>query len=247
MASKFIEELRQGIRLRGYSLKTEKAYLYWIKFYIRHHKLRHPTEMGKKEVTEFLSFLANERYVAVNTQKVALNALAYLYNKHLNLPFGELGFSHAKKHKKIPIVLSSQEVQLLLNQLSGQYKLIFSLLYGSGLRINECLRLRVQDIDFNHKCIVVNNGKGNKDRTTLLSPSLIDPIQHTIECATRIQISDNKQGIGPSLPFALHRKYPNAYRQSAWMFLFPSQSISHQPSSCSEAIMPPSSSRLSTT
>lgn len=226
MASKFIEEIRQTIRLRGYSLKTEKAYLYWIKFYIRHHQLRHPCDMGAKEVIKFLSFLANERHVAVNTQKVALNALAYLYNQHLKIPLGDLEFSHAKKHRKLPTVLSPQEVHMLLNQLDGQYKLIFSLLYGSGLRINECLRLRVQDINFNQQCIIVNNGKGNKDRTTLLSPTLINSIKHAIEAAKVLPFTDNKQGIGPSLPYALHRKYPNAYRQSAWMYIFPSLSVS---------------------
>ncbi|KGY13346.1 recombinase XerD [Vibrio tubiashii] len=229
MASKFLEEIRRSIRQRGYSMKTEKAYLYWIAYFIRHHKMRHPNEMGPIEVTEFLSFLANEQHVAINTQKVALNALSYLYNQQLKIPLGNLGFALAKNRRKLPAVLSSKEVHLLLEQLEGQYKLIFSLLYSSGLRINECMRLRVQSIDFNNQCIIVHNGKGNKDRTTLLSPALIEPIEEAIEAAKEIQLADNKHGIGPSLPFALNRKYPNAYRQSAWMYLFPSPSISPHP------------------
>ncbi len=210
-------------------MKTEKAYLYWIAYFIRHHKMRHPNEMGPSEVTKFLSFLANEQHVAINTQKVALNALSYLYNQQLKIPLGNLGFTLAKNRRKLPAVLSSKEVHLLLEQLEGQYKLIFSLLYSSGLRINECMRLRVQSIDFNNQCIIVHNGKGNKDRTTLLSPALIEPIKEAIEAAKEIQLADNKHGFGPSLPFALNRKYPNAYRQSAWMYLFPSPSISPHP------------------
>ena len=159
MASKFLEEIRRHMRMRGYSLKTEKAYLYWIKYFIRFNKLKHPKEMGGNEVTDFLSYLANEQYVAINTQKVALNAIAYLYNQFLQTPLGDLAFTYAKKPRKLPNVLTPNEVQLILSHLSGVNHTIFSLLYGSGLRVNECLRLRVQALDFTNLSLTVRQSK----------------------------------------------------------------------------------------
>lgn len=162
MASKFLEEIRQHMRMRGYSLKTEKAYLYWIKYFIRFHKLRHPRDMVANEVTDFLSYLANEQHVAINTQKVALNAISYLYNQFLQKPLGDLGFTYAKKPRKLSSVLTPNEVQLILSHLLGVNHTIFSLLYGSGLRVNECLRLRVQDLDLTNLSLTVRDGKGKK-------------------------------------------------------------------------------------
>ena len=229
MASKFLEEIRRHMRMRGYSLKTEKAYLYWIKYFIRFNKLKHPKEIGDNEVTDFLSYLANEQYVAINTQKVALNAIAYLYNQFLQTPLGDLGFTYAKKPRKLPNVLTPNEVQLILSHLSGVNHMIFSLLYGSGLRVNECLRLRVQDLDFTNLSLTVRDGKGKKDRVTLLSPAVIAPLQLQIERVSTIQKSDNRQGIGPSLPHALGKKYPNAFKTLPWMFIFPSKIICRHP------------------
>ena len=229
MASKFLEEIRRHMRMRGYSLKTEKAYLYWIKYFICFNKLKHPKDMGENEVTSFLSYLANEQYVAINTQKVALNAMAYLYNQFLQTPLGDLGFSYAKKTRKLPSVLTPNEIQLILSHLSGTNHTIFSLLYGSGLRVNECLRLRVQDLDLNNLCLTVRDGKGKKDRVTLLSPVVITPLKLQIKKASSIQKNDNKQGIGPYLPNALGKKYPNAFRQIAWMYIFPSATIRRHP------------------
>lgn len=229
MASKFIEEIRRHMRRRGYSLKTEKAYLYWIKYFIRFNRLKHPKDMGATEVTAFLSYLANEQHVAINTQKVALNAIAYLYNQFLQLPLGDLGFTYAKKQRKVPSVLTPNEVQLILSHLSGVNHIIFSLLYGSGLRINECLRIRVQDLDLNNLSLIVRDGKGKNDRVTLLSPALIGPLQLQIQKASKIQEKDNKQGIGPSLPNALGKKYPTAFKQIAWMFIFPSITVCRHP------------------
>jgi len=138
--------------------------------------------------------LANRRDVAINTQKTALNALAYLYNQFLNQPLGDLGFTYAKRQRRLPVVLTVQEVQLILDQLSGRDKIIFSILYGSGLRITECLRLRVKDIDFQRGALTVHDGKGGKDRQTILSPALRVPLQELIENAIRIQQQDNIRG-----------------------------------------------------
>ncbi|MGR7921102.1 phage integrase N-terminal SAM-like domain-containing protein [Zobellella denitrificans] len=157
-SSPFLNRIRQELRLRGYSLRTEKTYLHWIKRYIRFHHLSHPAEMGASEVRAFLSWLANAQHVAVNTQKTALNALAFMYHKVLNIELGELGFQHATQYRRIPVVLTQAEVALILEQLEQRSRLIFSLLYGSGLRITECLRLRVQDIGFNDGSRLVSCG-----------------------------------------------------------------------------------------
>ena len=150
--SPFIESIRRDIRLRGYSLRTEKTYLNWIKRFIRFNKLKHPLEMGEYEITQFLSHLANDEHVAVNTQKVALNSLAFLYNQFLKQPLENLEFNHAKQYRRLPVVLSQHEVKSILSFLDGRNLLIFSLLYGSGLRITECLRIRLQDIDLDKNC-----------------------------------------------------------------------------------------------
>lgn len=227
--SPFLNQIRQNIRMRGYSMRTEKTYLYWIRDYIRFHHLQHPKDLAAEHVVSFLSYLANRRDVAINTQKSALNALAFLYNQFLNQPLGDLGFTYAKRQRRLPIVLSMQEVQLILDHLTGRDKTIFSILYGSGLRITECLRLRVKDIDFQRGSITVHNGKGGKDRQKILSPSLHAPLQQHIESAINLQQQDNKRGIGPSFPHMLGKKYPNAFRQPAWMFIFPSTTICKHP------------------
>ncbi|BDX03156.1 hypothetical protein MACH16_19040 [Marinomonas pontica] len=158
-SSPFLNFIRQELRLRGYSLKTEKSYLYWIKYFIRFHKLQHPQNMGAEEVRAFLSFLAVEQNVAINTQKSALNALAFLYNKLLEQPLGDLGFQHAKQGRRLPIVLAPNETQKILNCLNERDHLIFSLLYGSGLRISECLRIRIQDINLDQGSLAVRCSK----------------------------------------------------------------------------------------
>ncbi len=227
--SPFINLVRQNIRMRGYSMRTEKTYLYWICDYIRFHRMQHPKDLTPDHVVSFLSYLANRRNVAINTQKTALNALAFLYNQFLNQPLGDLGFSYAQRQRRLPIVLTMQEVQLILDNLSGRDKVIFSILYGSGLRITECLRLRIKDIDLQRNSITVHDGKGGKDRQTILSPSLIKPLQHLIGRAIHLQQQDNLKSVGPSFPYMLGKKYPNAYRQPAWMFIFPSTTICKHP------------------
>ncbi len=175
--SPFLNHIRQELRLRGYSLRTEKTYLHWIKRFIYFHRLTHPAQMGAQEVRAFLTSLANDNNVAINTQKTALNALAFLYHKVLNIELGDLDFHHAKRYRRVPVVLTPSEVALILDQLDPRNRLIFSLLYGSGLRITECLRLRVQDIGFSDNSITVRSGKGNKDRKTVLGKCLHAPLQ----------------------------------------------------------------------
>jgi len=225
----FIMLLSRAIRMRGYSIRTEKTYAYWVADFIRFNKMQHPSTMGKYEVNLFLSHLANDRHVAVNTQKTALNAIAFLYNQFLNQPLGELGFKYSTKQRKLPIVLTAKEVKKILDQLVNRNYVIFPLLYGSGLRVTECLRLRVQDIDLENLSLTVRDGKGNKDRQTILSPHLSIPLSNLIDIALKIQKLDNQKGIGPSLPNALAKKYPNAFRKPAWMYIFPSSSICNHP------------------
>ena len=163
LRSPFMQQLQQNMRMRGYSMRTEKTYLYWIRDYIRFHNRQHPMNLTSDHVVQFLSYLSNSRDVAINTQKTALNALAFLYNQFLNQPLGDIGFNYAKRQRKIPIVISQLEVQAILKQLSQRDRIIFSLLYGSGLRITECLRLRIKDLAFDHSSIIVHDGKGGKD------------------------------------------------------------------------------------
>lgn len=169
LKSPFLSGLQEEMRMRGYSIRTEKTYLYWIKAFINFHNKRHPETIGTEEVTQFLTFLANQRNVAINTQKIALNALAYLYQKHLHYELGDLGFCYATKQRHLPTVLSPSEISLLLNELDDRDRLIIELLYGSGLRVSECLRLRIQDIDIVRASLTVRDGKGHKDRQTILS------------------------------------------------------------------------------
>lgn len=229
MRSPFLEEVRRDMRLRGYAIKTEKTYLHWILRYIYFIDRRHPADAGATEVRAFLTHLAADRKVAVNTQKIALNSVVYLYHKFLDIDLGELDFTLASKQRQLPIVLSLDEVRRVLSRLEGRNRLIIQLLYGSGLRVNECLRLRVKDIDFDLMSVTVHDGKGRKDRTTLLSGSVTAPLKLQIEKAVNIQIKDNANGLGPSLPTALARKYPNAYRMAGWAYLFPSTNYSANP------------------
>lgn len=216
MPSPFLQELVRDMRLRGYALRTQKTYLHWIRRYIYFIDRRHPTDAGADDVRAFLTFLAADRKVAINTQKVALNALVYLYHKFLDQEIGELGFTLATKQRQLPTVMSLNEVRSILNQLTGRNRLIIKVLYGSGLRINECLRLRVQDVDFDRLSITVRDGKGRKDRQTILAGGSVESLQRQIDQALLLQSQDNSLGVGPSLPTALARKYPNAYRTAGW-------------------------------
>lgn len=227
--SPFLESVRDEIRLRGYSIRTEKSYLYWIKQYILFNNKRHPMDMGKEEVKGYLSWLASSQNVAKNTQKSALNSLIFLYAKCLKINLGDLGFTLATKQRHLPVVLDDKEVSAILSYMRGYAKTVVALLFGSGLRVNECLRLRIQDIDFNNLSIVVRDGKANKDRQTILAETSVKPLQLLIDKAIKTQREDNKIGCGPSFPYALSRKYPNAFKDPGWMFLFPSSNLCAHP------------------
>jgi len=227
--SPFLESIRRTMRLRGYALKTEKSYLHWIRYYIRFHQKRHPKDMGHDEIVAFLDHLANERRVAVSTQSIALNALAFLYNKILERPVKNLNFQHSSKQRRLPTVLSRREVALIINELEGNHQLIVQMMYGSGLRVSEALGLRVQDIDFDKNSVTIRNGKGGKDRVSLLSQNLKPLLLQQIELALELQRLDNENQIGPSMPVALGRKYPYAYKTSSWMFVFPSHTTCRHP------------------
>ncbi len=227
--SPFLEKIRQEMRLRGYSLRTEKTYLLWIRRFINFNHKRHPEQCGGEEVKTFLTWLATERHVSPNTQKTALNALAFLYHKVLHQELGSLDFSLATKQRTLPTVLSAAEVARILSVMNGEKKLIVELMYGSGLRVSEVLRLRVQDVDLERLSLFIRNSKGNKDRMTLLGASLQLSLQTAINRAIAVQREDNKKDVGCSMPVSLARKYPSAYRTPSWAFLFPSTTLCHHP------------------
>jgi integron integrase len=227
--SPFIVSISRFMAVRHYSPRTIEAYLYWIKYFIHFHKKRHPQEMGAVEIERFLSFLAVERRVSMATQKLALNALAFLYNRFLNQPLGDVsGFRRSKISPKLPVVLTRAETSAFLAQLQGVPLMIASLLYGSGLRRLEVARLRVKDIDFDHLQIQVWNGKGYRHRLTTLAPELLQVLQFQIE-RVRLYLredSQNEQFAGVYLPSAMARKNPGARFALGWQYLFPSAKLS---------------------
>ena len=221
------EQLRGVMRTQRYSLRTEKTYWYWIRYFIRFHGMRHPSEMGEEEVRAFLTWLATKRNVAAATQNQALNALVFLYAKMLGKPLGDIsGAVRAKRPPRLPVVLAHAEAQEVIACLRDPYKLMASLMYGAGLRVTECARLRVKELDFSQRVITVRNGKGGKDRTTLLPDPLIAPLQARVESISAAHREGrNSDEIPVSLPFALRRKYPNAGTSLQWQWLFPSDSL----------------------
>jgi len=227
--SPFIVSISRFMAVRHYSPRTIEAYLYWIKYFIHFHNKRHPQEMGGLEIERFLSFLAVERRVSMATQKLALNALAFLYNRFLNQPLGDIsGFRRSKIPPKLPVVLTRVETSAFLAQLQGVPLMIASLLYGSGLRRLEVARLRVKDIDVDHLQIQVWNGKGYRHRLTTLAPELVQGLQFQIE-RVRLYLredSQNEQFAGVYLPSAMARKNPGARFTLGWQYLFPSAKLS---------------------
>ncbi|EKF74532.1 integron integrase [Alcanivorax hongdengensis A-11-3] len=221
------EQFRESIRVRHYSTRTEKTYWYWIRYFIRFHKMRHPEEMAEREVSLFLTWLATRRHVAAATQNQALNALVFLYRHVIHQPLGEMeNISRAKRPAKLPVVLSHAEAICVIEHLPEPHRLIISLIYGSGMRVTEVARLRIKDIDFNNKTITVRNGKGGKDRTTLLPEPLIPALSALIRATTnRINRTPTTERVPVSMPFALERKYPFANISSQWQWLFPSSSV----------------------
>lgn len=209
-------------RVKHMSPRTEKSYIHWIKRYIHFHNVKHPKLMGTREVEAFLTHLALERNVSASTQNQALNALVFLYDKILLSTIGDLNAARAKKSKRLPVILSREEVVAIFENLSGQYWLIAGLLYGSGLRLMEALQLRVYDVDFSTSVITVRGGKGDKDRRVMLPDSLAGPLMHHLSEVQKIHRSDLSNGYGSvALPCGLERKYPNAKREFGWQWVFP--------------------------
>ncbi len=218
------EVVRDTIRLKHYSYQTEKSYVQWIKRYVAFHNKRHPREMGQPEIEAFLTHLAVEGKVAASTQNQAFNAILFLYRDVLNqtLDF-DIQAVRAKRSTYLPTVLTPQEVRSVIAQMNGTYRLLIQLLYGSGMRLNEALSLRIKDLDFDQHQIVVRNAKGMKDRVTMLPERLIADLQTHLQQAKTLHQQDLDQGFGSVwLPFALARKYPNADRQWIWQWVFPS-------------------------
>ncbi len=213
---KLLDQVRDAIRLKHYSYRTEQSYVGWIRRYILFHSKQHPKDMGGAEVEAFLTHLAVERHVSASTQNQAFSALLFLYRNVLNQDLGALDAVRAKRSNYLPTVLTKGEVRSVLENISGVHGLVIRVLYGSGLRLSEGLSLRIKDIDFAQRQIVARDTKGNESRVTMLPDSLIEPLQEHLRKVKRLHQLDLDQGYGSVyLPFALERKYPHADR--AWM------------------------------
>lgn len=229
---RLIDQYRSFIRSLNMSYRTEQAYVHWLLRYVRFHQKRHPATMGAAELEQFLTHLAVQLNVAINTQRTALNALMFFYNKFLSTPITGLAPIRAKKHRRIPVVFSPQEARAIIEHLSHPYKLAAQLMYGAGLRISECLSLRVKDIDFSSLQIVVRSGKGGKDRRSMLPESLVEPLRKQIGIVECMLAMDKAVGIGDVyMPNRLAEKYPRAGSSLAWQFIFPSVSTAIDPRS----------------
>lgn len=234
-SKRFLDQYRVWLRLNGYAYATEKTYISWVIKFIRFHNRRHPKEMGAKEVSAFLSFHALNKNWSPSTQKTALNALINLYVKFLHMKIEKVSYAYAKVKKRLPVVMSHEEACSVIHSMKGDQQLMAKLMYGTGLRISECISLRVKDIDFAMNQLVVRSGKGDRDRFTLLPASLCDQLKVRIEATEKIHQSDLLLGFGSVyLPFALAAKYPKAEFEFIWQYIFPSIKISKDPRSGAE-------------
>lgn len=233
---RLLDQVREVIRIRHYSIRTEQAYLQWIRRFILFHGKRHPRDMGAPELTAFLSHLAIQRNVAASTQNQALNAILFLYRDALKITLPWLSdVQRAKKPQHLPVVFTREEIKALFAQLQGTLWLMAGLTYGGGLRLLECLRLRVKDIDFDYKQLVIRDAKGQKDRVTMLPNSLLDPLRTHLARVRQLHETDLREGYGRvHLPYALATKHPNADREWGWQYVFPSSRRSCDPRSGAE-------------
>jgi integron integrase len=228
---KLLDHVRDVMRLKHYSLRTERTYCDWIARFIRFHELRHPRDMGEEELSAFLTHLARDGKVAASTQNQALSALLFLYKEVLKQEIGWLeNVERAKRPARLPVVLTRDEVHKIFAHLHGAPRLMAGLLYGSGLRLMECVRLRVKDIDFGYVRITVRDTKGSKDRVTMLPVNLAKPLERHLQKGKAQHEQDLEDGFGSVyLPHALARKFPNAPREWAWQYVFPSARITADP------------------
>lgn len=222
---KLMDQMRHALQVRHYSARTEQAYVLWSRRFIMYHGMRHPADMGEDEINAFLTHLAVEKHVSASTQNQALSAVLFLYRHVLDRPLGDLGeVVRARRPSHLPVVLTRDEVRAVLTQLDGATHLMATLMYGGGLRLSECLRLRVQDIDFGRHELVVRDGKGGKDRVTTLPEKAIPALRQQLERARVVHEADIADGWGfVVLPTALERKYPNAAREWRWQWVFPQE------------------------
>ena len=230
---KLLDQVRGRLRVKHYSLRTEQTYLHWIKRFIFFHGKRHPKDLGARDIEAFLTYLAVEGKVSASTQNLAKSSLLFLYREVLEIKLPWLdNITQAKAPKRLPVVLTVGEVQAVLPRLKGTHALIASLLYGCGMRLMEAVRLRVKDVDFSRREIIVREGKGFKDRVTMLPEAVIAPLKTHFAKVKAMHDEDLAQGFGEVyLPFALEKKYPNAGREWGWQYVFPSKNLSVDPRS----------------
>lgn len=229
---KLMDQVRQVLRYHHYAYRTEQTYCDWIVRYIKYFGAKkHPQDMGKTEIDAYLSHLATERKVSDSTQRQALNAIIFLYRHVLDQPIeGQIEPTRAKRHPRPPVVMTKTEVQRVFAHMQGIHLLMAKMLYGAGLRLMECIRLRVQDLDFERKLIYVRSAKGNKDRTTLFPVSIQPEMHHQLEKVKRLHNEDLAQGYGEVyLPESLARKYPHAAQEFRWQYVFPAKKRSVDP------------------
>ncbi len=224
---KLLDRVHVELRTKHYSIRTEEAYVNWIKRFILFHNKRHPKEMGAEEIKLFINYLADKKQVSGSTQNQALNAILFLYKEILKKEIGwisEIKFTHRKKH--LPVVLSKYEINLVLDNLDGISEIVGKLLYGTGMRLMECLRLRLKDLDFETHTISIRDGKGEKDRVTILPDRLFNELKLHFKKVGNLYKKDMQESnIRVPLPYALIKKFPSAGRELAWQFLFPSKSL----------------------
>jgi integron integrase len=230
---RLLDQVRDKLRALHYSYRTEEQYLFWIRRYIFFHQKRHPSELGGPEVEEFLTHLAVDRSVAASTQNQAMAAILFLYKKVLEIELPWLnGVVRAKASTYLPVVLTTAEVRAILGAMEGQYRLIANVLYGGGLRVMEALQLRVKDLQFDYRQIVVRGGKGRKDRVTIMPDSIVELLQkHLVGVRIKHEHALREGYAGVEMPFALERKYPKAPLEWGWQYVFPSALPSRDPRS----------------
>ena len=228
---KLLDRVREAIRVRHYSRRTEDAYVTWIRRYIVFHRKTHPAQMGAAEISQFLTWLAVDRQISASTQNQALSALLFLYKAVLTIEIGAVPpVVRARTPERLPVVLSREEMAAILKQLTGTERLVVMLLYGSGLRLEECLTMRVKDLDFGRQQVVVRQGKGRKDRVTMLPAAAREVLTRHLAAVRRIHEADLARGLGRVvMPFALERKFPNAGTEWGWQFVFPAGRICRDP------------------
>lgn len=228
---KLLDQVRAAVRRKHYSPRTAESYTHWIRRFIYFHGIRHPSDLGEREVTAFLNHLASDRNVAASTQNQALSALLFLYREVLDTPLGWLnGLERAKRPARVPAVLTRTEAHAILDQFHGARWLMASLLYGAGLRLRECLKLRIKDVDFEYRQITVRDGKGAKDRVTMLPLGLVLPLKEHLVRVRALHDRDVASGHGDvELPGALAVKYPRMAYEWGWKFAFPSHKLAIDP------------------